>query len=513
MPVKPIQKEINDLKHDSAFELKGSDAAYHSLEMIGQFIVVLGVIIIHAIQKLVSKIGGHAQPKIIDKKEKLEPELLDKQQVVATSNKVINEEKISNSQSVGRPRVSTVAVQKNTDVHEEEVAKQTISAIADLPSKSLGRAKSIISRFKLPQKKDKIPKTEINVSRPSDIFFDESISGNQQLDLVTLFVKRNKVNFKYFFVAVLLLFVLQLITLSVVLFRTSQPIETSIAVEQDSEVLVGFDDDGEPGVRILQDFYVNQGVVDIGFNVQVDSNAISTRDHSNCKTPVPPPEKNGCGFTLIPSALGLPIKGVHYQKIYFELEADPSAKLKLDVKDFERGNLVDDLGLWSNESPEKFVLLPKRLETSEGIRVNFWTQDGGISIKKIKLEYTTIDSLLDVSLQIPESTYNKVPEGAIGLIYEDRDGDRFLSDTIDKPWVCKADFPGVKQVKFDVTRSARLLREDECFTDIIPDEWYTDGGYNSIPAGDWLLVFPNDDITLPFTVESSPQQQEILLLE
>ena len=284
-------------------------------------------------------------------------------------------------------------------------------------------------------------------------------------------------------------------------------------VDQSTTTLVGTAGDGEPGIRILQDFRVNEGVVDVGFNVDVSRNAISTKDHNNCKTPVPPPQENGCGFTLIPSSLGLPLSGVHYQRVTFDVDASDTARLKIDIKNFERGDVTEDLGAWSNAGAKPFIQLPPRIENSDGIQVRFWTEEGDIVINQIRIEYVTLDQLKEVALKVADPIASNLSPESIGILYEDRNGDRLLTPQRDTPWTCKLDFPGVTSIKLDESNAAVLLRDDECFKGRVPDYWYTDDGLGALAPGNWILVFPNESIALPFQINRSAEQVTLELLE
>lgn len=253
--------------------------------------------------------------------------------------------------------------------------------------------------------------------------------------------------------------------------------------------------------RVLQNFEVNKGLIDIGSKIMVNKDSITTRDYQNCQTSAPPPQENGCHFGIVLQDIGLASRGIHLQRLYIEFENNSSGRVKVDIKDYIKSELKQDLGVVDNKTSQNYSILPSRLSPSDVLFFRLWPEGESMTIKSIRIDYMTSTNLNSVALTLAPTLQSAIPKGSIGTLYEDKNKDGLVTLGVDQPWVCKADFAGVRKVLFDQSYSATLLRNHECYTEHIPDSWYIDEGVSALPAGDWLLVFEDLRVVFPFRVE------------
>ena len=275
------------------------------------------------------------------------------------------------------------------------------------------------------------------------------------------------------------------------------------ASNQTLETVSTLPTNSEPGLRIIDNFTTNKGVVDIGFSLDVQKQIIKMRNGSNCKTPGIPPEPNGCGITIYPGALGIPNRGTIFKNIQFEGTIPGNSKIKIDLKDFEQGNLVQDLGSFGSDKLKKNIPIPANISITQGLYLRFWTLGGDISITKIAIEYYNVEQLKPVSGKINPDLLKDIKAFTI---WEDKDQNRLWDPKNDVEWTCRPNFPGILPLEFGVNGSFVMSRDDSCFTDIKPDKWYTDKGTSVLPNGMWLLVSQDPQITIPFQTQSKDIQ-------
>ena len=347
-----------------------------------------------------------------------------------------------------------------------------------------------------------IPK---QVIRSQDIGLGVSSTGSSMitLDANTLSLLNNfKSGIRILQFGLLILFLTLGIQTYLIVTKQSINFQAS-ASNQTLETVSTLPTNSEPGLRIIDNFTTNKGVVDIGFSLDVQKQIIKMRNGSNCKTPGIPPEPNGCGITIYPGALGIPNRGTIFKNIQFEGTIPGNSKIKIDLKDFEQGNLVQDLGSFGSDKLKKNIPIPANISSTQGLYLRFWTLGGDISITKIAIEYYNVEQLKPVSGKINPDLLKDIKAFTI---WEDKDQNRLWDPKNDVEWTCRPNFPGILPLEFGVNGSFVMSRDDSCFTDIKPDKWYTDKGTSVLPNGMWLLVSQDPQITIPFQTQSKDIQ-------
>ena len=79
----------------------------------------------------------------------------------------------------------------------------------------------------------------------------------------------------------------------------------------------------------------------------------------------------------------------------------------------------------------------------------------------------------------------------------------------DVEWTCRPNFPGLLPLEFGVSGNFVMIRDDACFTDIKPDEWYIDKGTNVLPNGMWLIV--SQDPQIAVSLEAKASNEKVIL--
>ena len=262
----------------------------------------------------------------------------------------------------------------------------------------------------------------------------------------------------------------------------------------------------QPGNRVITDFNTNIGIADAGHSLRIQKAQIDLRNPSNCSTPLVPPLENGCGFSILPSALGIPNRGVLYRNIQFEGSLGENGRLALDLKNYDRGALDKEIGTITKATFSKKTILPENIDSTTGIFVRFWSSGGAnMVITKILVEYSDVGNLRPVSGKVSPDL---AKEDATGIIYQDRDENKLFDPKVDKKWECQPNFSGVGQVKFNENGNFILERDDGCFVDVKPDSWYTYEKKNVLPPGKWLLII--DGKSLVYNFEIKPDDKQVI---
>jgi hypothetical protein len=262
-----------------------------------------------------------------------------------------------------------------------------------------------------------------------------------------------------------------------------------------------------PGNRVVTDFNTNLGIVDVGSSLKVQKAEIDLRNVSNCSTPLVPPLQNGCGFSILPSALGIPNRGVLFKNIQFQGSLGDGGKIALDLKDYDKGELGNQIATIDKSTFDQKTILPQNIDSTSGIFVRLWSTGGNdIVINSILVEYDDVSNLRPVSGKI---STDLAKENVTATIYEDRDENKLLDPDIDQKWSCRPNFSGVAQIKFNADGNFTLQRDDDCFIDVKPDSWYTDEKKDVLPPGKWLMVI--DGKNLVFNFEIQPDDKQVIL--
>jgi hypothetical protein len=306
-----------------------------------------------------------------------------------------------------------------------------------------------------------------------------------------------KKGMRFLQVTILLVFVVLGIQSYLILTGTNNINFQASANNQVLETVTSLPVNSEPGLRIITNFTTNKGVIDIGYSLDVQKEIIKMKNTSNCKTPNIPPLQNGCNVTVLPSALGIPARGTIFKNIQFEGSIPKDSKIKMDIKDFEQGDLTQDLGSFGQEKIGKPLDIPANIGGTQGIYLRLWTLGGEISITKIAIEYYNVDQLKPVSGKINPELLQDVKSF---VVWEDKDQNRLWDPKIDVIWNCRPNFSGVLPLEVGANGNFVMQRDDICFTDVKPDKWYVDKGINVLPNGRWLLVSQEPEIVIPFEV-------------
>lgn len=353
-----------------------------------------------------------------------------------------------------------------------------------------------------------LPKTLIpkEVIQPNEIRlgFDNSTNAPLvSLDASTVQLLHNfRKGMKLLQFGILLVFVLMGVQTFLILTNQSINFQAT-ATNQTLSTITSLPVNSEPGLRIITNFTTNQGVIDIGYSLDVQKEVIKMKNTGNCKTPGVPPLQNGCNVTILPGALGIPARGTIYKNIQFEGKIPKDSKIKMDIKDFETGEVGQDLGSFGGEKLGKNIPIPSNISNTQGIYLRLWTLGGEISITKVAIEYYNVEQVKPVSGRINPELLKDVTSFKI---WEDKDQNRLWDPKNDVEWTCRPNFPGVLPLEFGVNGNFVMTRDDACFTDIKPDKWYIDKGTNVLPNGMWLIVSQDPQIAVSFEVKASNEK-------
>ena len=271
------------------------------------------------------------------------------------------------------------------------------------------------------------------------------------------------------------------------LFLRPQSSNQSVAVEPAKTNSVASSDNklkvvNQASVYIFEN---NPAIFDFGFKIDLKPDHIANLNDPNCQTPIVPPTVNGCGFALDLQKIGLPKNAVYFRYATIETDAMTSSqKIQIDLKDYQKGELTQNIGLIEGGASTHKIALPANIASSQSLYFRFWAPQNVIKIKKITIEYFSTIDLKPVTINF--DTVFK--EAKTGRIYLDTDSDGKFTQNIDKRWECTPTFPGVLPINLKDQASTKLIREDGCMTENKLESWASDAGLNSLPASKWLLV-------------------------
>ncbi|MBC7472319.1 MAG: hypothetical protein H7196_03625 [candidate division SR1 bacterium] len=262
----------------------------------------------------------------------------------------------------------------------------------------------------------------------------------------------------------------------------------------------------------ITSFYNNSAVSEIGYQLELKKQSISSKNTTNCFTPEIPPILNGCGFIVRPFATGIPAQGTYLHKIVFNAKMGAEDKLAIDIRDNEKNEIVKSIGQIEGKSAEYSVILPNTLATNEQILVRLWPKkESEITIDEIKIESFNIAKLQETKLTLSVDLVSKYKDSKM-QIYIDSDQNGLFDPQIDILWNCVNGFPGVEPTTIDNTGSINLVRNDICVTKNAPASWRTDKKANALPAYHWLAVIALDNKNLdiyPFKVVYGTKEYEL----
>jgi hypothetical protein len=257
----------------------------------------------------------------------------------------------------------------------------------------------------------------------------------------------------------------------------------------------------------LFSFQNNPAIFDYGFKIDLQPNSISNVDDPNCQTPIVPPTVNGCGFALDIQKLDLPSNGIFLKYLTLETDAMSSdQKIQVDLKDYEKGEIAQNIGTISTQPNSKKIFLPANIPSGQSLYFRFWTSKGAVKINKILLDYFSFEDLKQIQIK-PEVP---IKDKKTASVFQDIDEDGKYTATKDKLWGCSSTFPGVVPVDLQNKDVIDLIRDDSCMTEAKPESWKKDSGQASLPPGKWLLVVDNSDFS-SFEVKDSDGKQSFNL--
>lgn len=255
----------------------------------------------------------------------------------------------------------------------------------------------------------------------------------------------------------------------------------------------------------ITNFSTNPAISEVGATLKITSNSIRTQNNTNCQTPILPPEVNGCGFVILPSLTGIPTTKKIYSKLNIQGQIPDSSEIYVNLKNYETGSVAKNLGVIN--SSKTSILLPENIDSVEGILIEFWQKGGDINIEKINIEYYYAENLKNVQFKIENLADNQSLEG---IIYLDQNEDGKLDTKIDKQWICRPNFPGVRKVTFKKGTDSALLRDDSCYTQSKPEDWQSDNQKRALPQGKWLLFI--DQTNKVYSFEITDKQENIVTI-
>ena len=258
-------------------------------------------------------------------------------------------------------------------------------------------------------------------------------------------------------------------------------------------------------VKTIVNFTQNSALSDFGSNLQVDPNFISVKNIKPCDTPIIPPPENGCGFSILPSALSLGEPGILLKSIRFKTKLGDGEKIDLSIKNFEKGTISSSVATIKADNLNKKTPLPTQISPVESIFVRFWLKNTRAKIEQIVLEYASYNQLKSVKGQIE----NLRVANKKGIIWADIDENGIFNKKIDRQWICTPNFPGIKEVLIDGDTNFTLYRDDLCYQGPKGDKWSGDSESHSLPAGKWLLVL--DDQVFAFEIKQDQNDLDLLL--
>jgi hypothetical protein len=263
----------------------------------------------------------------------------------------------------------------------------------------------------------------------------------------------------------------------------------------------------------ISSFYNNTAISEVGFQIDLKKQSISTKNTKNCFTPTVPSIKNGCGFVVRPYAAGITPEGTYLHQILFKAKLRATDKIAVDIKDSEKNEITRSLGVIEGKSPVLGIKIPNTLKQNEQILVRLWPQtDGEVSIEEIFIENFTYAKLQPAKLSLPEVTAES-SKGKKLNVYLDSDKNGKLDLNIDKLWNCADGFAGIKQVTIEDPKNITLSRDENCIeVSKWPESWRTDSAENAIQPYNWLAVVESENgkkESYPFEVTSDVKEYNL----
>jgi hypothetical protein len=237
----------------------------------------------------------------------------------------------------------------------------------------------------------------------------------------------------------------------------------------------------------ITSFYNNSSVSEVGYQLELKKQSISTKNTTNCFTSEVPPVKNGCGFVLRPYASGIQPVGSYLHKLIIKGKIGPSDKIAIDIKDSEKNEITQPLGFIESKQTELSIILPSSLKQNEQILLRLWPEKGSeITLGEIYIESFDLNKIQETNLILPIDLVSKY-QGKNVNIYLDSDKNGKLDPSVDKKWDCVNGFPGVQPVSV-AESTIKLVRNESCVTRGYPQEWKKDEGKLSLPTYHWLAT-------------------------
>ncbi len=261
----------------------------------------------------------------------------------------------------------------------------------------------------------------------------------------------------------------------------------------------------------INSFYNNTSVSEVGYQLELKKQSVSTKNTTNCFTDnEAPPLKNGCGFVLRPYASGIKPAGSLLISLNFAGEMGGDDRIQVDIKNTDKNEISAPIGVVSGKDKDRRVVLPPTLKPNEQLQIRLWPARGSsITIDEMIIENFSFDMLQTAKLTISDDLLLAF-KGKAANIYFDTDKNDLFDDKIDKLWRCDANFPGVKPVT--IGKTFDLLRDDSCVSNGYLPAWKSDSFLTALPQYNYLLVVDEDNglqTTFPLEIIEGKTEYEI----
>jgi hypothetical protein len=263
--------------------------------------------------------------------------------------------------------------------------------------------------------------------------------------------------------------------------------------------------------KSLTTFLNSPAISEVDYKVEATANFIQNFDDQNCKTPVIPPAKNGCGFVVLPYSLNIPQEGTYLKAIKLSGELNEGGKIILNIKDYESGQLSEEIATIEKKDLDRKINIPPFMKKTEGLYFRFWTPGGQGKITKIGVDYFSIEDFKKVRGIIKNFKEKDSSKINILEIYRDKDENGFFNPKKDTPWICNSSFPGAS-VEIDQDGVFKVLRDSSCYNGLEPNKFNGDNKEHSLPPGKWFLVI-NKQESYDFEIDENQKDDEFLELE
>lgn len=283
--------------------------------------------------------------------------------------------------------------------------------------------------------------------------------------------------------------------------------EKTDGVKQEITTPKAFEESYEPVSKTIQTFTNNSGLVDIGWVLSLEKKQISSGSTQNCKVDTNVLIQNGCYFGVLPYSLGIPKKGVYFKSIKVEGDLKQDSTIFVDLKSYDKGDEFTKIAEIKAYNLNTEIVLPPTIPLDQGLYFRLFAKDNEIKISKIRISYYSVENLKTVNLKTTEGRLN---DYAAGSLYADINGNQTFEAESDIEWNCKPNFPGVKLVKSTDSTSINLIRDDTCFSEVLPDTWKDDVEKKlALPPGGWFLSTEDGKNKMYFEVNQTEKEQVI----